>query len=428
MKKSLSIFILTLVSYSGLYANPRQDLQKALARLTSQLGYLQSEFSKGASIEPKPTGNVAHGLPYELVYNIVENIIPKYLSEKPITKTTKLEEKRRILEQQKKTFQAIIRSIAALERTSKEYKEVLNKPFYNTIIIKKLFSLVTPELFNELVKLPKKFIDNPQTISGFINNVLYSLNKLKNLTANDRNPQEIDRAISYVVDNKINEIPTINANFSLDNSKLRDIAVKADSLTGLQYLIERGPSIDNTLLAKAIEADSPNVAKYLLQQGTNVESLTGLFIKAFTKSPRVALSILESPTIDIEDIKENFKSPRVMIIKLSSDNNMQAYEKIFNILLDNGFSPNIKIDLYPHPLTLLNFFTQFSQEKMPLALIQKLLEKGADLDEAFYDGHSWVTPLEYAEAIKNNYQNETVRKEYEKLYNLLKAYKDKSQK
>ena len=117
------LFILFL-SISSLYSmESQQELQEKLSQLTSQLQFLQTALSKTAKpIITPPTELSIHMLPYELVYYITENLIPKSLSEEALIQATNPQEKARILEQQKKTFQATIRNIASLERTSKEYR------------------------------------------------------------------------------------------------------------------------------------------------------------------------------------------------------------------------------------------------------------------------------------------------------------------
>jgi ankyrin repeat protein len=397
MNKSLSIFVFALFFHSFLYANPQQDLQQALAQLSSRLERLRSGFSKTAQSTVVPATELEIPiLPYEMVHYITESIIPNKLNAESI-ELVPSQQRARLIAEQKKAFIQILQSIAAFISASKANREALSNPRYNKIIIKKLFALVNPYLLNNL-KLPQKLSQDP-TILGTIHNILYYISLLK---YPPRPTDPIDKAIRYIVDSGV------DPNFFVGSDTLLDKAIKNNLPDTVDYLIKNGADIN----LKHRDGELP-------------------FTIAFNNSLKLALKLSKNPTINVKLIENQPEGTlkTLPLLKLLGEN-IKIYEDIFNNLLDKGLSPNIKLKFYPQNLTLFDFFIVFGGQSLSIPLIQKMLDRGANINGQnifVEDLRSYVTPLQYAEHMKNakymkTIENEEARKNYEELYELLKTH------
>lgn len=389
------LFIVIIFSPLLLYGNGIQNLKRTLAQLKFQLESLESAFIHR---EVKT--------PYEIKHIILQNLIP----ESPISSPDE--------------FKKILNNIGNFMLTSREYKEAFQHTYFNELLIKKLFMKVSPNLLDQL-KFPEqpddKFEFRKKASEGIpfletVKNILYYIfilrrRNISELMTLQATPKQLAYAIHYIVD------AGVDPNFFLTK--------------------------DYTIFGKALMNDLPNTVKYLIEKGADINFSTNInkgnlkrlqfyhqipFIVALTFSPRSALILLRDPRINLELIQENFKFNRIFASILIP--NKELYAEIFDILLDDGFSPNEiinsagKITRYETISELSIFTLTIVFIKGPISLIQKMLEKGADIGQI--SPLIETTPLAYVEfEMRDVHNSEEIRTLYKEIYDLIKKHQTK---
>ena len=214
--------------------------------------------------------------------------------------------------------------------------------------------------------------------------------------------------------------------------------IKPKVYNAIKYIVDAGVDPNFyvneyiTLLDAAIQQDTPNAVQYLIQKGADINLQTAYykppFIIALLYSPKSALIILENPTINLESIKAFLPRAEMQIDERTSElEDCESYEKIFNILVDKGISPDTPLywqDTSAHIYASTIFLTIALLCPEALSLIKKMLEKGATLKPTEFNGLIEFNPLEYAERMKTNGEISAERRAaYKKLYELLQKYK-----